>query len=186
MKAMFIKGISNPIWIVFLAVLLTCLPCAVESYYAFPPIPSGTNSVQIYQPLAPFGSFGFTGYEAYANPYAYSLYAPLAFPYDAGFNVYSGNYAYNANNLGFYNTGAGSANVRSFGWPLPYGVASNTAGYNQAGFLGMPLAGNAWNVPSLRYDPGAFTFDLGLSAYYTGIMNFWQQVAENQKEEEED
>ena len=185
MEAIFTKRRSHLIWIIFLsAILLTCLTHPAKSYF-FPLYPSGTRNVGIFQP-GPFGSFGYNSSEYFADPYAYSYLYPLAYPYNAGFNVYSGNYAYNANNLGFYNTGAGNAYYNTIGYPQPYALYGNQAGFNQAGFLGMPLAGNAWSIPSLYYDPGAFTFDLGLSAYYTGIGNFWRQVAKDLNEEEEE
>lgn len=143
----------------------------------------------------------FSGYETYSNPY---MYGPMigAYPYNAMFNVYSGGYnmnmGYNQNLMGFYSSadfyGTGQRNVNAFGYPLPYAYVDQGAYANQVNYAyggpGQPPMGGSYitsaNPFNIYYNPQAFTTDLGIDAYFTGINNFWTNIFQDLNEEEED
>jgi hypothetical protein len=185
MKSIFSKRKTFQIMIIFLAVILfICLVKDASSFYA-PLFPTWRSNVNIGQNNL-LGGFNYSGYEVLSNPYLIGPAMGVYFPYNTRFDIYSGGYAYNANALGFYNRGFGQQDVDAFGYPLPYASVNQTAWGNQAGYLGFPPIGNMGNIMNIAYNPGAFTIDLGLDAYYTGIANFWKKALQGDEEEEEE
>jgi hypothetical protein len=159
---------------------------AVPAFSFFGPlIPSWGSNVAINQNNW-WGGFNYAGSQYAANPYAIMPAMGVYLPYNTTFDIYNQSYGYNAYSMGAYNRGYGQQDVNAMGYPVPYAF-TNMAGWgNQAGYMGFPPVSSGGNAFNVYYNPGAFTVDLGMDAYYTGINNFWRQVFEDLNEEEDD
>ena len=171
--------------IFFFAVFLVCLARPAESFYGMPLYPTWTSNVNVSQNNL-WGGYNYSDSQRFSNPYMVAPAMGAYFPYNTQFNIYDRMYGYNSGSMGFYNVGAGQQDVNSIGYPYPYAFTNQAAWMNQAGFMGYPPVGNMGNIYNVSYDPGAFTYDLGIDAYYTGIGNFWRQVIKDINEEEEE
>jgi hypothetical protein len=173
--------------ILFSAIFLVCLARPAVSFFGppVPPIPTWTSNINVGQNNL-WGGYNYSDFQRFSNPYMVGPAMGVYYPYNTMFNIYDRMYGYNSSSMGYYNTGAGQRDVNSIGYPLPYAFTNQMAWMNQAGFMGYPPVGNMGNIYNVSYDPGAFTFDLGMDAYYTGIGNFWRQVFQDLKEEEEE
>ena len=191
--------VNNDTADVMAVIFFVALTGRVSAYYGY--IPTWTANVN-YGWGNPNNYMNYNSYQAFSDPYMLGPAMGVYYPYDTRFNIYNGAYnvnaGYNQNFLGFYNTGnyvgAGWRDIDSFGYPLPYAYVDQGAWNNQmstaTGFLGYPPMtanyinrGNPYNV---YYDPQAFTMDLGIDAYFTGVQNFWVKVFKNLNEEEEE
>lgn len=187
------------IMIIFTVIIFSVgLTGRASAYYGY--IPTWTENIN-FGLGNPYNYMNYNSYQAFSDPYSYGPAMGVYYPYDTRFNIYNGAYnvnaGYNQNFMGFYNTGnyAGSGwqDVDAFGYPLPYAYVDQGAWNNQmstaTGFLGYPPtttnyvnAGNPYNV---SYDPQAFTVDLGIDAYVTGVQNFWVNIFKDLNEEED-
>ncbi|UCF84709.1 MAG: hypothetical protein JSV50_03505 [Desulfobacteraceae bacterium] len=182
----FKKRINYQILIIlFSALFLVCLARPAASFWGPPPIPTWTSNINVGQNNL-WGGYNYNDFQRLSNPYMFGPAIGIYYPYNTMFNIYDRMYGYNAGSMGFYNTGAGQQDVNSIGYPLPYAFTNQMGWINQAGFMGYPPVGNMGNIYNISYDPGAFTFDLGMDAYYTGIGNFWRQVFQDLKEGEKE
>ena len=165
------------------AVLFSATPSAL-SYYGFGyGYPSWNTTYNIGRNNW-FGGFNVSGYQNVSDPYGYSYAMGLYHPYNSMFNLYNAGYNYNAGSPGYYGTGYGMQNINAMGYPYPYASVNQTMWNDQASYWGAPPVGTGGNVYNVQYDPMAFTVDLGLDAYVTGINNFFQKIFSNQDEDE--
>lgn len=190
MDTLFNKLIAYQIiMIFFIALILMGIAKPAISYYGSPyymapPIPTWGSNINVGQNNWWGGSY-YTGAQTYSDPYLYGPALGVYYPYNTRFNIYNQNYAYGSNAFGYYNTGAGAQDVDAFGYPYPYAYANQMAWNNQAGYMGYPPMGNSGNIFNVSYNPRAFTVDLGIDAYYTGISNFWKKVFQDLNEEDD-
>lgn len=182
------KRISYQISVIlFSTIFILCLARPAASFFGppVPPIPTWTSNVNVGQNNW-WGGYDYSDSQRFSNPYVIGPAMGVYYPYNTMFNIYDRMYAYNSSSMGFYNTGTGQQDVNTVGYPLPYASTNQMAWMNQAGFMGYPPVGNMGNIYNISYDPRAFTLDLGLDAYYTGIGNFWRQVFQDLNKEEEE
>ncbi len=193
------KIFNKNIVILLVFMILLGLSVSAKAYLA-PPIPQRNIALSFGWGGYPFHA-SFSGYESYSNPYMFGPYIG-AYPYNAMFDIYSGGYnmnvGYNQNYMGFYNTadffGSGQRDVNTIGYPVPYALIDQRAWINQmnyaSGFIGMPPATGSYtsagNPSNVYYDPVAYTIDRGLTAYLSGINNFWRDFFERVNSEEEE
>lgn len=166
------------------AILVVGLAGPAMSFFG-PIIPSWGSNVAINQNNW-WGGFNYAGSQYAANPYAIMPAMGVYLPYNTGFDIYNQSYAYNAYSMGAYNRGYGQQDVNAIGYPMPYAFVNQAGWGNQAGFMGFPPMSSGGNAFNVYYNPGVFTADLGMDAYYTGIGNFWRQVFEDLNDEEDD